>query len=127
FDTDGGGTGATANALAIQGDGKIVVAGAGRSSPSDRLNFRFVRLMPDGAFDLSFGGGGGRRAMSFDVGGVPDEVKILPDGKILAAGIGARQSGTWLVLGRVTSNGDADLTFGTRGRVITRANVTTVY
>src|SRR5439155_20565449 len=61
FGTDGKvttriGTAASADALVLQEDGKIVVAGL--SSDSRNRSFAVVRYNPDGSLDTSFGTGG---------------------------------------------------------------------
>ena len=85
FDADGkrtvnlGGMDA-ANAVAVQADGKIVLAG------TDGANFALARLNPaDGSPDLTFGGAGTR---VIDLGGtdIAFAVAVQPDGKIVAAG-----------------------------------------
>ncbi|MCY4495566.1 MAG: hypothetical protein OXB92_17110, partial [Acidimicrobiaceae bacterium] len=93
FDTDArvtvdGGLGARANAVAIDGDGKIVVAGYAtdnNNTPSvttdDHKNFTIVRLNTDGSQDVS---------VTPDLGaGAADEafaVAIDSNGKIVTAG-----------------------------------------
>jgi uncharacterized delta-60 repeat protein len=70
--------GAGVNAVALQGDGRIVIAGVGATA---------VRLLSDGAPDLSFGG---RGATIYSAGGVDaaaNGVAIQHDGKIVLAGI----------------------------------------
>ncbi|HJQ25299.1 MAG TPA: delta-60 repeat domain-containing protein [Blastocatellia bacterium] len=68
-----------ANALAIQPDGKIVVAGFAAD------NFAIARLNPDGSLDVSFGSGG-RTTPNF--GGIDEALAIAlkPGGNLLVAG-----------------------------------------
>lgn len=75
------------HAVAIQSDGKIVVAG-GSSDPLS--GFEVARLQPDGSPDLSFGAGG-RIVTTFRQGRAlrwaeAFGVVVQPDGKIVAAG-----------------------------------------
>lgn len=77
--TDLGNFGDDANAIAIQGDGKIVVAGAVGE------NIGLARYLPDGALDLSFGGTGTVvNNLGFDV--VANGVAVTSGGTILVAG-----------------------------------------
>ncbi|MFB8828765.1 delta-60 repeat domain-containing protein [Azotobacter sp. CWF10] len=74
--------------MALQPDGRILVAGMSRVSgdPNSNYNFSVVRLNADGTLDTSFSDDG--KAI-FDVGGSYDEGRSLTvqsDGKILLAG-----------------------------------------
>jgi uncharacterized delta-60 repeat protein len=81
---DAGGSNADyANAVAVQPDGKVVVAGAVATAGGDL--FGIVRLLPDGGFDPSFGTGG-----KVVDGWWPDEaatdLALASDGTIYVAG-----------------------------------------
>ncbi|QIS09599.1 hypothetical protein [Nocardia arthritidis] len=107
------------NALALQPDGRIVVAGSSRD-PVQGDNFALVRYTPDGKPDPSFGDGG---RVSTDFGGKSDvaaAVTVLSDGRILAVGTtqGAT-SGDDIALARYTPDGKLDTGFGTDGKVST--------
>jgi uncharacterized delta-60 repeat protein len=84
-----GGAPSGATDLAIQPDGKILVAvevkGRGPSSDGFSADFGLVRLLPTGALDSSFGLGGMVRA---DLGAddIPLSLSLLPDGRALLAG-----------------------------------------
>ena len=87
FDTDGMVTtgfagGSMGNTVAIQPDGKIVVAG--NSGDAGVYDFVVGRLLPDGSLDPEFGGGGA----IVDFGGDDRAwaVALQADGKILVAG-----------------------------------------
>lgn len=74
-----------ARRVAIQPDGKIVVAGS-RSNASDVLGFTIVRYDTDGSLDASFGTGG---VVVVDFAGLPaaaNDLAIQGDGKIVVAG-----------------------------------------
>ena len=78
----------TAMDVAVQADGKIVVAGTGSTSTvvvgSD--NFALTRFNPDGSLDTTFGNGG---HVTTDFFGSTDQVRrmgLQPDGKILVVG-----------------------------------------
>src|SRR5207302_1929448 len=110
------------NAIAIQPDGKILVAGIGNDPTVTHEDFLVGRLTAQGAIDPSFGGGNGY--VLTDFGGAPsnnDEafaMALQPDGKIVVAGDanGPVYDGA---LARYRSDGSLDSTFGQGGRVIT--------
>ncbi len=81
-----------AAALALQPDGKVVVAGS--SSPFvGNANFALARYNPDGSLDPTFGSGG---TVITDFGGNGDGAAALalqPDGKIVVAGSAGPSSG----------------------------------
>ncbi|WP_017237409.1 CARDB domain-containing protein [Streptomyces sp. SS] len=83
------GDGGTANAMALQTNGKIVLAGRADDPNSAEANdFGVVRFHTNGTVDTGFGGDG------FVVTGFNDfdearAVLVQPDGKIVAAGHGA--------------------------------------
>jgi uncharacterized delta-60 repeat protein len=83
-----------AHAVAIQTDGKIVVAGSVKSSSSDD-DFGVARLNPDGSLDSSFSSNG-KRTIFFDLGGDNNDsavaMAIQTDGKIVVAGSVQRNS-----------------------------------
>lgn len=96
-----------AHAVAIQGDGKIVVAG----ESSDILffrNFALARYNTNGSLDTTFDGDG-KLTTTFAVTAGAKSVFIQSDGKITAAGTGN--------LARYSSTGALDPSFGTGGRV----------
>ncbi|MFK7821906.1 MAG: Calx-beta domain-containing protein [Planctomycetaceae bacterium] len=93
--------------VAIQRDGKIVVAG------EDGSDFALARLNADGSLDTTFGNDG---LVTRDFGGRFDEVKsvfALPDGRILAAGQGVL--GVDAAVAQFNADGTLDATFGTGG------------
>jgi uncharacterized delta-60 repeat protein len=107
-----------ANSLAIQDDGKIVVAGDYRES-SDKLNIALVRYDPNGAPDNTFGVNG---IVKRSIGSVNDFVfstVIQDDGKIIAAGSSAIFNDYDFTLVRFNANGSIDSTFGINGIVTT--------
>jgi uncharacterized delta-60 repeat protein len=106
-----------AQAIAIQADGKIIVAG-GTVASTTPLGFKIVRYMPDGTLDSTFGTGG-RVFENFDnAGGTAYSVSIQPDGKIVAAGTDGT---SMLFVARFNSNGGLDTGFGTNGKIATNA------
>ncbi len=120
FDTDGrvttdfGGFD-TAQAVAVQADGKIITAG--RTFPSGGSNdFALARYNTDGSLDTTFNGDG---RVTTDFGGdeVAEGVAVQTDGKIVAAG---RTGGVVdFALVRYNTDGSLDTTFNGDGRVTT--------
>src|SRR5215813_6524730 len=106
----------TANALAIQGDGKLIVAGIVQLPTG--LDFGLARYNPDGSLDTSFGTGG---SLAIDFFGGDDRafaVAIQPDGKIVVAGHATTASGGLdFGLARLNSNGTLDTSFGSGGKI----------
>jgi uncharacterized delta-60 repeat protein len=82
------------------------------------------RLLPGGAVDTSFGDNG-LRLIAPDVRANAQQVRVLPDGRILVAG-NSNGGGNWtgtnsgrLTVARLTANGQLDTSYGTSGiRVI---------
>ena len=106
--------------VAIQPDGKIVVAGGkGIDGPNPR--FAIVRYETDGSLDPSFGGGDGKVSVDFTPGAdFAYSVRIQADGKIVVAGPAAYFGrNSRFALARLTSDGSLDPTFGGDGTVTT--------
>jgi uncharacterized delta-60 repeat protein len=103
--------GDSANALALQPDGKLVAAGAIRQQDgSGNHDFGVVRYMPDGTVDSTFGTGG---KVTTDFSGENEFVTailIQADAKIIVAGGN---------LARYNTDGTLDPTFGNAGKLIT--------
>jgi uncharacterized delta-60 repeat protein len=121
FDTDGivttdfFGKGDQANAVAVQSDGKIVVAGNATHAAGIDSDFALARYNPDGTLDSSFDGDG---ILTTDLGTESDDARaivIQPDGRIVVAG----SAGENIVLARYAPDGKLDTTFGTGGTKIT--------
>lgn len=89
--------------VAIQTDGKIVVASAAAQNGDGGFAFGLARFNSDGSVDSTFGNGG--HVGGFTLRGAA--LVLQPDGKILLTG-----SNT---LARFDSNGQFDTTFGTGG------------
>jgi len=107
-----------AAALAIQSDGRILIAG---QTPS--LQAGVFRLTANGALDISFGTGGmaviPRSSNLGALGFLATGVVIEPDGKIvLAISSSAADALPVLELARFNSNGSLDTDFGLGGIVL---------
>lgn len=108
---DSGGVG---RSLAIQDDGKMIVAGDHAYG-----DFCLARYEANGLPDPSFGSGG---QLLTDIGGYDDcrVVAVQADGKIVAAGRTHTPASYYdIALVRYHSNGTLDSSFGTGGKVIT--------
>jgi uncharacterized delta-60 repeat protein len=101
-----------ATSVAIQSDGKIVVAGASYSS------FGVVRYNTDGSLDTSFNGTGKVITSVGSFGGA-DSVAIQADAKIVVAGRSWDGSTSGFALVRYNSDGSLDTTFNGTGIVVT--------
>ena len=88
-----------ANAVALQPDGSIVVAG--RTSSLASADFALARFDSGGVLDGSFGTGG-KVTIDFFAGSDGAEcVAVQPDGKIVLAGFAQNGAGNGLALARV--------------------------
>jgi uncharacterized delta-60 repeat protein len=121
--TDWSGISDTARALAIQSDGKIVVAGAGHVIDYRRPPWYgvVVRYNQDGSVDTTFGARGKVTTDALDTSDI-GALAIQPDGKIIAAG-GPQSTGSSFSLDfglvRYNDDGSLDTTFGAGGKVTT--------
>lgn len=106
---------AVANALAIQKDGKIVVAGFTQNATYDCL---IMRYNANGKTDNTFGTKG---KATIDLGNFEkaEAVTIQKDGKILIAGYAGTNDGGDFLLARFKTNGLPDSSFGINGIVVT--------
>ena len=101
--------------VAMQSDGKIVVAGYVALNGQD---FGVVRYNTNGSLDTTFGGTG---KVTTDFGGfdIGQSVAVQSDGKIVVAGSSGSTSGSNFALARYTANGILDTTFNSTGKVTT--------
>jgi uncharacterized delta-60 repeat protein len=111
---DGQRPGGDVSALALQPDGKIVVAGGGSSS-----NIVIARLNPDGTLDPSFGTGG-KVLTTLGTGSgdslFPRAVAIQADGRILVGGLLFPNGGTQRpFVARLNSDGSMDGSYASGG------------
>jgi len=105
-------------AVAIQTNGKIVVAGY--SWESDISDFLVIRYNNDGTLDNTFGSGG---IVTTDIDSAEDfcyDIAIQPDGKIVTVGVVFIPNFGWkFAIVRYNNNGIPDSSFGYQGRVTT--------
>jgi len=109
----------TANAVAVQPDGKIVAAGTINTSndpDSPNSDFLVVRYNPNGTLDQTFGTAGFVTTdFAAGSGDVAKAVAIDASGNILVAG----SSNTDFALARYDASGNLDTSFNTTGKVTT--------
>ncbi|HVJ61981.1 MAG TPA: hypothetical protein VM555_04640 [Tahibacter sp.] len=110
-------------AMALQPDGKIVVAGRfgpGIVGPAEANRFLVLRVLADGsALDRSFGDHGivMLPMTAYGADNHARAVVVQPDGKILVAGAELDQpNDSDMLVMRLLSNGAPDDTFGSHGR-----------
>jgi uncharacterized delta-60 repeat protein len=124
-----------AEAAAIQGDGKIVVAGMIGGTLG--AGFAIARYNGDGTLDNTFGGmivhgkkvDQGRVITNFFPAGqynytAATSLLIQPDGKIVAAGYATNSSSQhFFAVARYNADGSLDTTFGNGGEAVSTAQV----
>jgi uncharacterized delta-60 repeat protein len=111
-----------AHAVAIQADGRIIVAGEAISGTQN--SFALIRYNNDGAIDTSFGNGGKVLTTFSDRDSRAYEIVLQPDQKIAVAGDSFHTPAPSLddsdfALARYNSDGSLDVSFGTGGLVTT--------
>jgi len=110
-----------AYAVAVQSDGRIVLAGHSDSNVTGH-DFALVMLDSQGLYDWNFGGTG---KVTTDIGG--DEtaysVAFQGDGKIVAAGLRVGLYANSPSLVRYNTNGSLDGSFGFGGKMATACSV----
>jgi uncharacterized delta-60 repeat protein len=112
-----GARGGGAADVAVQSDGRLVVAG-GATLDSSSSAFALARYATDGTLDPSFGTGGlitttfpGYQAAS------ANRLVVQPDGRIVVAGSVGNTGSVVYALARYNSDGTLDTSFGTAGRI----------
>ncbi len=104
--------------VALQADGKIVVAGTTNNNGSN-FDFALARYNSDGSLDTGFGTGG-EATTDFGRGEEGYAVALQTDGKIVVAGSTYSDTGySDFALARYNSNGSLDTGFGASGKVTT--------
>jgi uncharacterized delta-60 repeat protein len=102
-------------AVALQSDGKLVVAGNSSRTDVFNVDFAVARYNADGSLDPTFGSGG---EVLTDFGTRIDaafDVAVQPDGKIVAVG----NSASDFAVARYNADGSLDASFGRGGLVVT--------
>src|SRR5262249_1884701 len=109
---DFGGAADAANAAAMDGSGKLVLAG------KSGADFAVARVLTDGSLDPTFSGDGKATA---DFGGADAANAVAIDGsaRIVLAGQATDSGNLAFGLARFRPDGNLDLLFGTNGKVVT--------
>lgn len=112
-----------AKAVAIQSDGKIVVAGSA-SPDGQKTAYAVARTDTDGTLDTSFNSSG-KAFVSIGVGGdIPAAMVLDGSGKIVVAGYSYSQANhpgydpTNFSVARLNSDGSLDVGFGSEGKLV---------
>jgi uncharacterized delta-60 repeat protein len=103
-----------APAVAVQPDGKVVIAGRGTGNRG-ATSISVQRLNRTGSLDTTFNQTG---SVTIQTGKSdwPTSVALQPDGKILVGGQATASNGTsQFLVARLNANGTLDTTFGTKG------------
>ena len=122
--TNFGDSTAAANALVLQPDGKIVIAGVSGAGPYSELNdFAIARYNSNGSLDQSFGNGGKVKTHFpgvYNTGSRATAVALQADGKLVLSGMYKNEAtARAFALARYNANGSLDTTFGSGGMVTT--------
>ena len=112
--------------LEVLPDGRILAAGWAEAGPNDE-QLVVARFTPSGELDPSFGEGGVFRLNPTPADDEGFALAVLPDGKILVAGVRGEglppsfnTGDTWLV--RLTPEGRLDPSFGNGGQAVASAS-----
>jgi uncharacterized delta-60 repeat protein len=103
--------------VAVQPDGKILVAGYAVSSTNGTSDFAVLRYNPDGSLDTSFGIDGKVFTDFSNSSDVAFAIALQVDGRIIVGGVTSTSSlpGTFAVV-RYLPNGDLDPSLGVGGK-----------
>lgn len=114
------GFGDRVEALAIQGDGKIIAAGqSGSRGIYDAFDFALARYNTDGNLDQAFGSGGIVRTDFFGDEDHISSIALQSDGKIVAVGKARSGAVSYFGVVRYNTDGSPDGTFGAGGKLVT--------
>lgn len=105
------------HSVAIQADGKLVVAGWSDNGTDDDMSL--IRYNTDGSVDSTFGVNGRVITVVGIYGSHGEALEIQSDGKIVVGGFGYSGSYSDFALVRYNTNGTLDNTFGSGGILIT--------
>ncbi len=105
------------NAIAVQLDGKIVVAG--RIANAGPTVYVVVRYNANGSIDSGFGTSGSTKFGFYNSVDEAKAVAVQADGKIVVAGTVINGSNREIGLARLTKTGALDTGFGTAGKTTT--------
>jgi uncharacterized delta-60 repeat protein len=132
FDDDGGATTTfrdsygVAKAVAVQPDGRIVVAGSVHRNETIQADFALARYTTSGRLDRTFDRNG--RVRTDFRGRFEDAfaVAVQPDGRILAAGSAAAGGGDGMAIARYEADGTLDRSFSRNGKRVINVGIANV-
>ena len=107
--------------MAVQADGKVLVAGRASNAANTEMDMFVARVTATGAIDTTFGGGDGSYVYDSgpaDEGDYGSGLAIQDSGRILLGGSRPGNGVDMIVVG-LTPSGTVDTTFGTNG-IVTR-------
>jgi uncharacterized delta-60 repeat protein len=117
-----------ANAIALQPDGSIILAGSAIAADG-RADFALARYDSGGTLDTTFNSPHGFVMTPIGPGeDIAYAVKVMPWGRIVAAGsarISTSAAGTDIALAAYNANGTLDKYFGNSGKVMAQVTSTT--
>ncbi|RKY93896.1 MAG: hypothetical protein DRQ13_08900, partial [Ignavibacteriae bacterium] len=110
-----------AQEVALQKDGKIVVAGYGQESKVSFKGLSMARYLQNGEMDYDFGNLGVIHKLKMNLEGEVNSVVIQKDDKIIVVGysISPTTNNEEITLVRFTENGKVDKSFGNKGLIVT--------
>jgi uncharacterized delta-60 repeat protein len=117
---------AFATSVAIQPDGKIVVAGF-LFDETANLDFALARYDPDGSLDETFDFDGRLRTDFFGLDDLANAIALQPDGKIVVAGTARVGFDLSIALARYNADGILDTTFDLDGKAVVAGFTGTAY
>ncbi len=106
-----------ATGIALQPDGKIVLAGI--CSVASANNFCVARYNPDGSLDATFNGNGKVITAILGTSDEANAVALQPDGKIVVVGKCFGSGSFDFCMARYNPNGSLDTRFNGTGKVVT--------
>src|SRR6266481_5652547 len=112
-------SGSNATSVALQSDGKIVVAGFAVDSSGRCYDFALVRHNADGSLDTSFNDGGKVTTPIGNGDARCEAIALQKDGKIVAAGWASNGEDNDFAVVRYNSDGKLDTSFNSTGKVTT--------
>ncbi|GAB6139596.1 hypothetical protein JCM14076_03250 [Methylosoma difficile] len=115
------------NSVALQADGKILMAGSTTDEVTGNSRFGIVRYNPNGTLDTSFSDDGMvTTAFGAALNSIGNSIAIQADGKILVGGFIYRANSNFgfteyadFALARYNSDGSLDTSFGGDGKITT--------
>ena len=110
-----------AESMALQRDGKIVVVGYGKESPTSYKGLSMARYLKNGEMDYDFGNYGIIHRLTRDLEGEANSVVIQIDDKIVVVGysISPATNSEEITVVRFTIDGNVDKSFGDNGFIVT--------